>query len=142
MSYDTIGLDYYSAREATPRWYGVSTGDGNSGVSHMFPDYYVRTKHPWCLAERAALACIADNWRDAAKDALVLDGEPDYTIYATIFDPLDYEPEDEDDEGWSAYNGAWFCLEVFPVEHDEIDNLHHQAPTYHSLSAAGLRLAA
>lgn len=46
------------------RWYGVSTGDGNNGVSHMFPDYYVLTDDPWELAERAAKSDLNPEFHD------------------------------------------------------------------------------
>ena len=52
---DWMGLDYESARDATPVWYGVSSGNGNNGVSHLYPDYYVRTADPFRLAELASL---------------------------------------------------------------------------------------
>jgi len=42
----TYGLDYDSAREVTPRWFAVSSGNGNDGVSHTFPDYYCRCTAP------------------------------------------------------------------------------------------------
>ena len=40
---------------AEAKWYGVSSGDGNNGVSHMFADYYVKTAEPYRLAELAVL---------------------------------------------------------------------------------------
>jgi hypothetical protein len=43
-------LDFATADNATPKWYSVSSGDGNNGVSRMYPDYYVRTADPFHLA--------------------------------------------------------------------------------------------
>lgn len=101
---ETHGLDYESAREATPKWYGVSWGNGNDGVSHMWPDYYVRTDDPWKLAEIAAVSNLKD--RTWAKENVEIDGEADYTITAMFLDP----PDDDADDSWyiaTAYeNGA------------------------------------
>ena len=106
--FDTYGLDYESARDATPRWYGVSSGNGNDGVSHTFPDYYVRTSDPWRLAE---LACVtsfkAGKSREWAKENVEVDGEPDYTLSATIYEGPDGETE---------FGAAWLIYEVFPVD--------------------------
>ena len=81
---DWMGLDYESARDATPVWYGVSSGNGNNGVSHLYPDYYVRTADPFRLAELAMVDKFNDGpagWyfrassRDAAK-AIVRESVP------------------------------------------------------------------
>lgn len=72
--------------------YGVSTGDGNNGVSHMFANYYVRTADPWLLARAAAYA----EWQPAAWDyldsELRVDGEAEYTISAMLYEAPDFEP--------------------------------------------------
>lgn len=136
---ESYGLDYESAREVTPRWYGVSFGDGN-GVSHTWPDYYVRTADPFMLAGAAIVA----NWNDDDMRSFVVEnaeinGEADYTIYATILNPPDDEsnewececgisrdddictvcesgrPEMGDNVSWCDANGAWLIVEVFPV---------------------------
>jgi hypothetical protein len=153
------GLDFDTAEQATPKWYGVSFGDGNNGVSHMFADYYVRTNDPWTLARAAMLASFKPEWQAAANEAMEIDGEADYTISAVIYDPGDVDPsegmdrgwtcgmcghewdtsaklgdaeecpecgsdeiEEQENEGYAAYNGAWSICEVFPVSEDERDN--------------------
>lgn len=112
----------------TPRWYGVSTGNGNDGVSQMYPDYYVFTSEPWELAELALKAHF--NGQEWAMRHAEIDGDAEYTIYATIDAPPCEDTEDgeypdsddweneEDGRNWSDGNGAWFILEVFPVDSD------------------------
>ena len=130
------GLDYESAKDATPRWYGVSSGNGNNGVSHTWPDYYVRTADPFTVAAAAMIARFTEGegqaW--AASNCGVV-GESDYTIYAVIYDPPDDNPErdhsecedgedcegcdmcfPDHDDSYSSANGAWQIIEVFPVE--------------------------
>ena len=115
-----------------PRWYGVSTGDGNNGVSHMFPDYYVFTDDPWELAERAAQSDLKEEYHDQIELR-----------------------EDGSGEGASAevYTGEVeycdFILEVFPLDADELENgspregftvgdttSNGRAPMYGSISEA------
>ena len=86
------GLDYASADDATPRLYGVSFGNGNDGVSHMFADYYVKTCDPWLLTRAATLGSFKPEFQPAANEAVEIDGEADYTIYATIYNPEDVDP--------------------------------------------------
>ena len=114
---ETYGLDYESAAEATPHWYAVSSGDGNNGVSHMFPDYYVRTADPYRLAELAMLTSFKTEYREQVKDEMTVDGEADYVITAVLANPLD-EEYDEDDEMWCDVNGAYLLIDVFPVDDD------------------------
>lgn len=90
------------AMRPLPRWYGVSTGDGNIGVSHMSPSYYVFTNDPWELAERAAKSDLKAEYHDEIE----VDGEAEYVISASVYDP---------DMEYRSY-----ILEVFPVEQDEI----------------------
>lgn len=87
-----------------PRWYGVSIGDGNNGVSHMFPDYYVFTNDPWELADRAAKSAIKPEYWDEIE----IDGDEDYTVTASTYDADNMEYCD-------------FVLDVFPVDQEEID---------------------
>jgi hypothetical protein len=124
------GLDFESARDATPRLYGVSYGNGNDGVSHTFADFYVRTNDPWRLAELALISDFKSDWKVRAQDAALIDGESDYTISATIYDPLDEECDDSD-ESYSAANGAWLICEIFP-DNDPRDG----AAIYDSLADA------
>ncbi len=123
----------YDADDAAPRLYGVSTGNGNDGVSHTYPSYYVRTVDPWTLARAAMLSEFKEGEGQAwAQRAMDVDGGAEYGISATIYDPPDdggdrdhSECEDgEDCEGcdmcegegtsWSEVNGAWLIVEVFP----------------------------
>lgn len=112
---EAYGLDYESARSCTPCWYGVSSGDGNNGVSHTWPDYYVR-----CTPDDAYRVCelaLVDSFdgpinKSWAAEHVETDGEADYTISAVIYDP----PGEDDEESWSDVNGAWLIFEVFPVD--------------------------
>lgn len=146
------GLGYESAEACTPRWYGVSTGNGNDGISHFWPSYYVRTSDPWTLARAAIVAECGD--REFALEAFEVNGDADYTIHAVIYDPpdddSDLDPsqceEGEDCEGcdqcvneessWSSVNGAWLLVDVFAVgtPHDWDDR--STAPEYDSLESA------
>ena len=94
------------------RLYGVSSGNGNDGVSHIFADYYVRTDQPYRLAVLAMVSQFKAEYLAAAIEACEVDGEADYTIQAVIYEPLDYEPEDEDDS-YSEHNGAAHLVDVF-----------------------------
>lgn len=113
-------LDYESARDATPVWYGVSSGNGNDGVSQMYPDYYVRTADPYRLAELAMLDTFKRGkgmrW---AKRNVEVDGERDYTITATIYEGPDGETE---------FGAAWLIVEVFPADLDDVET--RQADPY------------
>ncbi len=113
------------------RLYGVSSGDGNNGVSRMFADYYVRTNDPWRLAQLAALTEFKPDWQERAKEALEVDGEDEYTISAVIYNPIDDEDEHEDGDDWCSVNGAWRIWEVFPE-----DEPREGRPMYDSLEDA------
>lgn len=112
------------------RLYGVSSGNGNDGVSHMFADYYVYTDDPWKLAKLALVSGFKDDWKERALDVCEIDGESDYTIAAVIYDPLD-EEYSEEDGSYSEANGAWIIVEVFPE-----DDAREGRPIYYSLSHA------
>jgi len=137
----------------TPRWYGVSSGNGNDGVSQMFPDYYVFTSDPWELARLAVVSTFKDGAGKAwCERHLEIDGEADYTIRATIdAPPCDDTPDGEypdlpdymywedaeDGRNWSDGNGAWLIFEVFPAEVTDSD-VQYDAPMYeHPLLAFG-----
>ena len=113
---ETAGLDYETARDATPQVYGVSSGNGNDGVSHMYPDYYVRTCDPWTLARLAIITMHKPAFQDWIAENADIDGEY-YTIYATIY----AYPRDESDDSDDDYNGpAECCVEVFLVDSDDV----------------------
>jgi hypothetical protein len=129
------GLDIASAIDATPKWYGVSSGNGNNGVSHMWPEYYVRTCEPYRLAQLAIVSPFnADRYGWAIEHSEV-DGEADYTIWAMIVDPPSDDTDDRDhsmcedgdecegcdqcetdESSWSDVNGAWMIVEVFAID--------------------------
>lgn len=117
-----------------PRWYAVSFGNGNNGVSHLFPDYYVHTDDPWTLASAAQLGTFKAHWVDHVKEEMEVDGEADYTISAVIYDPPD-DPYCDDGSLWSDTNGAWSICEVFPVTDDDLPDRSDpwHKPMYDSL---------
>jgi hypothetical protein len=118
VSIDTVGMDYESAVEAMPRVYGVSFGNGNDGVSHMFASYYVRTCEPFVLAAAAMLSEFSDGQGKAwAMDQIEIDGEADYTISAMVLNP----PDDGDD-----YQADIAALEA---EYDSAENEVNEATT-------------
>lgn len=128
------GLDLESAEECMPRWYGVSSGNGNAGVSHSWPDYYVR-----CTPAEAydvARAAMIDTFQPGegmqwAADNTETEGEAEFVISATIYDPPEDESDDDSDGSWSEYNGAWSIVEVFPCGTPDTG-----APQYNNAQAA------
>jgi len=97
--------------------YGVSTGDGNNGVSHMFPDYYVRTDDPWLLARAAAYGCWKPQCWPQLSDALQVDGESEFIISAWLYagdepgaeTPVSYR-ECEDCQGSGERDQGLWCF--------------------------------
>jgi hypothetical protein len=122
---ETHGLDYESARDCTPRWYAVSFGNGNDGVSHTFPDYYVRTSDPFRLA---AAAMIGNFNKPAGKAFAVenteVDGEADYTISATILNPPEDETEEEESTEWDCP----VCAHCNPADVDSCEECEEERP--------------
>lgn len=105
------------------RWYGVSTGNGNDGVSHMYANYYVFTDDPWTLVRAAIIAAHEGNesWERAAIEAEI-DGDEDF-VSAVIFEDPEFDvedlPESEREDYLSGnydYGPAEFILEVFPED--------------------------
>ena len=96
--------------------FGVSTGDGNMGVSHIFPDYIVRNVADlWELAERAAKSDI----KPEHHDEIEVDGD-DTCVVASTYDPnLEY---------------CDYVLEVFPI--DDRDTATATCPVYQSIDSA------
>lgn len=116
------------------RYYGVSYGNGNDGVSHMFADFYVKTDDPWRLARLAMVSEFKPGEGQAfALDEMQVDGEADYTISAVIYEPPLEDGEEPAEEGMSYCdaNGAWMICEVFPE-----DDMREGRPTYDSLDDA------
>ncbi len=127
--------------------YAVSSGDGNDGVSHIFPDYYVWTSEPYRLATLALIGQFKEPYQQRALDECELDGEADYTISATLLEPLDDDSEDhecdEDCEdpcqlavdnmfSYCDANGAYMIVEVFQDGGPDMSNSWHK-PVYDSI---------
>lgn len=76
------------------RLYGVSYGNGNDGVSQLFPNFYVWTDDPYNVARLAMIGQFgAKEDMEYAAEAVDVDGEAGCTVSATILDPPDDEPE-------------------------------------------------
>lgn len=93
-------------------WFGVSTGDGNNGVSHMWASYYVwcTSEEAWCLCEEQAKSDIKDEYHDTIE----IDGDSEHVIQAVVFDdPCHYDDYDED-----AGPASYLC-DVFPERDEE-----------------------
>lgn len=114
-----------------PRLYGVSYGDGNNGVSHMFADFYVKTDDPWRLAHLALVNYFTSEWQDQAMEEMDIDGDAQFTITACLYEPLDREPPEEDGTSYCDANGAYFITDVFPEDDPKKDR-----PIYDSLEEA------
>lgn len=108
------------------RVYGVSYGNGNDGVSQLFPDFYVTTAEPYTLAFAAMIDQFSSDYMSRYAKRTEVDGEADYTIQALIYDPIG-------SAGWSEHNGCWKICEVFPVAPDDVRS---GRPTYDTLEAA------
>lgn len=109
------------------RWYAVSSGNGNDGISHAFPDYYVKTNDPWTLARAAMISEWSD--RQWAAESVEVDGEEDYTIQAVIY---------EGPDGETQFGAAEMLIDVFPISDDELPNQSDpwHKPMYESLDDA------
>jgi len=141
---------------AESRYYAVSSGNGNDGVSHLFPDYIVKTDRPYALALLAAVTNFKRGEGYAwAQENVEIDGEADYTIYATFFESPEFQeeraemekrlasldPETEQDEIEELESEledfqpdcAWLCFEVFPWDASEDQQARHPLPIYESI---------
>lgn len=107
------------------KWYGVSSGNGNDGVSHMFPDYYVKTNDPWRLAYLAAVTEFKDEFQQWAKENVEVDGETEYTISASF-----YSMPDDDENCERDY--CPLIIAVFPETDNEWFD-KREAPKYESI---------
>jgi hypothetical protein len=83
------------------KYYGVSTGDGNTGVRHCCPDYIVETDDPWTLAEVACVESFNDEYRKWAERNVEVDSEEGGIISATL-------------RSYGETEFAHFILKVFP----------------------------
>ena len=128
------------------RWYGISTGDGDNGVSRIWPSYMVKTDRPWDLARLAAEHEFRDGaGKEWARRNVDIDGDEEFGICAMFLDPPCEEtadgeypeienPEDaEDGRNWSEFNGAWLIVDVYPIDDETREN--STAPEYESIAA-------
>lgn len=111
--------------------YAVSYGNGNDGVSHVFPDFYCRTDKPYELARLAIITSVIDPFHSWADSEAMIDGEADYTISATLLEGPDGETE---------FGAAWLIAEVFPVDDSEgeltrVANDPYGKPIYNGIEA-------
>jgi len=111
------------------KWYGVSSGNGNDGVSQSFPDYLVFTSDPWFVA-RAAMVQL---WKDEAwaNSVVDIDGDAEYTISATIY---------EGPHGETEFGAAASIVEVFPISEHDNYNCQKYECIYDAFSIATLEL--
>lgn len=84
-------MDNVAENVAEIRLYGVSTGNGNDGVSQMYADYYVRTNEPWTLARAAAYSCYKPGAWEFLDNELQVDGDENYTISAILYEEPNFE---------------------------------------------------
>lgn len=92
--------------------YAVSSGNGNDGVSQLYPNYCVETDEPWLLAQLAAVSEFKNkHYRRWCRENLEVDGEAEYTITAMLLDP-----PGRDGHGYSEHNGAWRLWEIYTVQ--------------------------
>ena len=114
--------------------YAVSSGNGNDGVSHHYPDYYVRTTDPWRLAALAVVDSLKPKYMRWASEAVEVDGEAAETITAVLYEG----PHDE-----VEFGAAYFIVEVFPDDEPNMSDPWRR-PVYDNLgdafSAAALAL--
>ena len=106
--------------------YGVSYGNGNDGVSHLWPYFYVRTADPYTLAAAALLDLFGADYQTRYARRLRLEGEAEFAITASIDDPIG-------SAGWSEVNGTWKICEVFPVDAADV---RPEPPQYISVKSA------
>jgi hypothetical protein len=114
--------------------YAVSSGNGNDGISHYWPDYIVTTDDPWTLARLAALTEFKPEFQSWAASELHVDGDEEYGIQAMILDPPADEDESADEAScsWSEAHGAWRLWDVYSADEVSGDS---SAPEYDSLEA-------
>jgi hypothetical protein len=128
------------------RYYGVSSGDGNNGVSHMFCDYVVKTDDPYRLVELAAVTTFKKGKGQAwALENMEVGGEAEYVLSAVFYESPEeqqearedaqakYEAGETEDDPSNWDNGpAWLIIEVFPWD----DDLPERCPVFDSLEDA------
>ena len=144
--------------ESQSKYYGVSHGNGNDGVSQLFPDYIVKTNEPYLLARLAAISDFKEGAGQVwARDNMEIDGEADYTIYASFHESYETQQEraamqkrldaiedtesdeyselDQEIEGYGA-DYTWLIYEVFAWDEDYKSVEDTGRPVYESLDDA------
>lgn len=118
-----------------PRLYGVSIGNGNDGVSQLYPRCAVTTADPYALAR----LFLADQFIPRRVRAVLrethLDGEAEYTVSATL-----YDPPGKSGRGWCDANGAYRIVEVFPITEEDARGLKRYDGIASVLSSSTLRI--
>lgn len=92
--------------------YGVSFGNGNDGVSQLYPCFWVHTGNPWELARVALADRFNASFVAWAKDAMITNGEAEYTITAML---------PEGPHGETEFGAAYMLCEVFPSDAADAD---------------------
>ena len=94
-------------------------GDGNEG---NFPRFTLTTDHPFEALEALVLDDFCPSHLEWAQESLDVDGEPEYGVYATIY---------EGPDGEQAFGAAWLTAELQPMT--ETDMEHSRRPHYDDL---------
>lgn len=129
-----------------PKYYCVSSGDGNDGVSRTWPHYIVKTDNPWLLAELAGLSEFKEGeGQQWAKDNMKIDGDEEYGISVVFMESPETQEErqrladeaEENDEEFdldgSGCDYAWLILEIFPMSATANPRYMERCPLYESL---------
>lgn len=108
--------------------YGISYGNGNDGVSHLYPRLTVDAPEgsEYMLA-RAAMLSGGSASRAFLRAHTHVDEMGENGAQACVYDP----PRSP---GWSDHNGAWRLVEVFPADDEASER--STAPHYDSPAAA------
>lgn len=91
--------------------YGISYGNGNDGVSHMFPDFYCTTDKPYDLARLAIITNMKDAYQDWAAEEVDVQGEAEFGIQGCLYEGPDGETE---------FGAAYMLADVFLVDDSEL----------------------
>jgi hypothetical protein len=135
-----------AVEEEEERYYGIATGDGNSGVSRMSPHYIVLTDKLDDLAELAAHAMFQDDpaIQEWVGKNMEIQGDYQYGITVMFPESMEYQAElkaaqeeyerrreeaeeageefeEEDPSDEFSDNTTWFMIEIFPIEASEVD---------------------
>lgn len=130
MRDDDTGEHFEVVSDYEAREYAVSSGNGNDGVSHLYPDYIVTAPvdSEYLIARLACLASFNSGWgRKWAKRELMLSDMGPDSVQGAICDA-----PGRDGRGYSEHNGAWRLWDVYPA--DEASDAS-ECPRYETLEA-------